>query len=160
MSEGTWRGGYEIVQGDLNDCVKESMGEIVNFRTDDESESQIDVFYGCRSSTHDFIYREEMEEFQEQGIVSNFITAFSREGNEKVYVQNRMKEDAVAARLSQLIVEKSAAVYICGDGNDMVKDVQNALVEILSVTLNNEAAARGYLNEMKEKRRLLIDVWT
>jgi sulfite reductase alpha subunit-like flavoprotein len=160
VSEGTWRGGYEIVQGDLNDCAKESMGEIVNFRTDDESVSQIDVFYGCRCSTHDFIYRKEMEEFQEQGIISNFITAFSREGNQKVYVQNRMKEDAVGARLSQLILEKSAAVYICGDGNDMVKDVQSALVEILSVTLNNEAAARGYLNEMKEKRRLLIDVWT
>lgn len=156
VSEGTWRGGYEIEQGDL---AKEPMGDMMNFRIDDELVSQIDVFFGCRSSSHDFIYRKEIEELQEQGIISNFITAFSREGNEKVYVQNRMKEDAIASRLSHLILEKSAAVYVCGDGNDMVKDVQNALIEILSVSLNGEAAARGYLNEMKEKRRLLIDVW-
>jgi sulfite reductase alpha subunit-like flavoprotein len=164
ISEGTWRDGYEIERGDVKDGdynKRESVTKMlnININTDDNAMLLIDVFYGCRCSTHDFIYHKEMEEFHEQGIIANYFTAFSREGTEKVYVQNRMKEEAVATRLSQLILEKSAAVYICGDGNDMVKDVQNALVEILSTSLNGDVAAISYLNEMKEKRRLLIDVW-
>ena len=62
------------------------------------------------------------------------------------YVQHRMKEEPIAARISHLILEKSAAVYICGDGNAMAKDVQNALAEVLSQKFGGDIdAAKNYI---------------
>jgi len=117
-------------------------------------------FFGCRCSSHDFLYREELAEFQSQGVVTNLFTAFSRSEGKKVYVQHRMQEEPIAARISNLILEKSAAVYICGDGNAMAKDVQNALAEVLSQKFGGDiVAAKNYIEEMKEKRRILIDIW-
>jgi len=165
VSEGTWRGSYEFEGGDIKDGVTKNTLAANDGTLDTTKEisadlGSIDIFFGCRCSSHDFIYSEELEVFQKEGIITNLHTAFSREsGKDKIYVQHRMKEESVAARVAHLILEEAASVYICGDGNAMAKDVQNALVEILSRHLNGEEIAKEYLDEMKSKHRLLLDIW-
>ena len=85
--------------------------------------------------------------------------ALSRKTEEKVYVQHRLKSRA--AEVSDLILKDNASVFICGDGNAMAKDVMNAIKEILSNQggLGDEKAA-ALIDELKLRRRLVLDIWS
>eukprot|EP00903_Cladosiphon_okamuranus_P005985 g5907.t1 len=87
------------------------------------------LFFGCRSESQDWIFRDEMEGFLAKGTLAELSTAFSRDASEKVYVQHRIKEHG--AELSRLMLEEGAYVYVCGDGNAMAQGVHKALVEAL-----------------------------
>ena len=63
--------------------------------------------------------------------------------------------------LAPLILNSNAHIYICGDGNQMAKDVMKALVKILHDNGDmSEENALNFLNEMKCRRRLMMDVWS
>jgi NADPH-ferrihemoprotein reductase len=70
------------------------------------------LFFGCRRKDVDFIYREEIEEFRDQKVVQHLFLAFSREQQQKIYVQTLMREEA--QRVKQVLVEQKGLVYICG----------------------------------------------
>ena len=70
------------------------------------------LFFGCRSSRFDYIYKDELDEAVEKGYITNLFVAFSREGHEKVYVQHKIQE--YAKELWYLLSEKAAVVYVCG----------------------------------------------
>ncbi|KFY65401.1 hypothetical protein V496_02593 [Pseudogymnoascus sp. VKM F-4515 (FW-2607)] len=103
------------------------------------------LFTGCRNRSEDFIYAEEWDDFKTAlGDDFQIHTAFSREGTEKVYVQHRMME--VKEQLFDLIHNKNAWVYICGDAAHMAKDVYTALVDI--VALGKSIAKKDAVNYM------------
>jgi sulfite reductase alpha subunit-like flavoprotein len=159
--EGTWRGGYELEENELpiseGDASGLKLG--VDYRTKQDVGS-VDLFFGCRHRDHDWLYRSEMQEFEKQGVVSKLYTAFSRDGNRQ-YVQDIMRSnEECAARLADLILEKKAGVYVCGDGNAMAKDVQAAIVELLSSRLGGVEQATEYLEQMKTDKRFLLDIWS
>ena len=152
MVEGTWRGDYELEADDLPVSNRDAPSVLPQRRL-----GKISVFFGCRRSNHDWLFQEEMEKFQQNGIITNLYTAFSRE-EPKQYVQDVMVQDEVCrASLVHLLLEEHAAVYICGDGNQMAKDVQNALIKIISPHVED---APAHLERMKKQRRLLLDIWT
>ena len=152
MVEGTWRGDYEMEANDLP-VSKRDAPSILQQR----NVGKICVFFGCRRSDHDWLFQDEMKQLQQDGIISNLYTAFSRE-EPKHYVQDVMVQDeACRASLVHLLLETRAAVYICGDGNQMAKDVQNALIKVISPHVDD---APAYLEQMKKQRRLLLDIWT
>jgi sulfite reductase alpha subunit-like flavoprotein len=152
MVEGTWRGDYELEADDLPVSNRDAPIVLPQRRL-----GKISVFFGCRRSNHDWLFQEEMEKFQQNGIITDLYTAFSRE-EPKQYVQDVMVQDEVCrASLVHLLLEEHAAVYICGDGNQMAKDVQNALVKIISPHVED---APAHLERMKKQRRLLLDIWT
>lgn len=66
------------------------------------------------------------------------------------------------AELAPLILNSNAHVYICGDGNQMAKDVTRALVRVLHEhgDMISEENAQEILDEMRSRRRLLMDVWS
>jgi sulfite reductase alpha subunit-like flavoprotein len=161
-SEGTWRGGYELDPEELNITCGDARG--LNLAVDymrKQSVGEIDVFFGCRYSDHDWLYEKELKEFQAAGIVSNLYTAFSREGEDKMYVQTLMKQDkACADRVVQMIMEKQASVYVCGDGNAMGRDVQEAITALLGTKMNELDGAVAYMNQMKSTGRFVLDIWS
>ena len=171
-SEGTWRGGYELDPEDLNISNRDARG--LNLAVDymrNQSVGETDLFFGCRTSDHDWLYETELKEFQSLGIVSNLYTAFSREkGKEKTYVQTIMeKDDACGSRLVDMISEKHASVYVCGDGNAMGREVQETITKLLARKkygtrdVSEEEAmemAVAYVDQMKTFGRFVLDIWS
>jgi sulfite reductase (NADPH) flavoprotein alpha-component len=86
------------------------------------------LFFGDRKASLDFLYQDELEAYLADGTLSRLDTAFSRDGSDKVYVQQRMLEQG--EQLWSWLAE-GAFIYVCGDAQRMAKDVDAALQEIL-----------------------------
>ena len=172
-SEGTWRGGMDIDPNDLALSKGDARGLnlAVDYMSKHQQVGEIDLFFGCRHSDHDYLYKDELDEFQNKGILTNLYTAFSRDGNEKTYVQTLMQKDVKCGRrLVEMIMEKDASVYICGDGNAMGKEVQDAIVTLLAKDLADKgkfknieegrAEAAAHVDQMKTFGRFVLDIWS
>lgn len=85
------------------------------------------LYFGCRKSDEDFIYREEIETAKESGVLAQVHVAFSREGPEKVYVQHRITEHY--SHLWDLISQRDAHIYVCG-ATKMGSDVLEAFIKV------------------------------
>ncbi|TVY93571.1 NADPH--cytochrome P450 reductase [Lachnellula willkommii] len=88
------------------------------------------LFFGCRKQTEDFLYSEEWNDYKEAlGDKFELITAFSREGPKKVYVQHRLEE--YAKEVNELLQQK-AYFYVCGDAANMAREVNIVLAKIIA----------------------------
>merc|ERR1719369_2104700 len=116
------------------------------------------LYFGCRNKDKDFIYREELEKFVEDGVLSRH-TAFSRDQEHKVYVSDRMREHM--DNLWNLIGQKGAHVYVCGDAKMMAKDVRNIVLEVVRTggEMTTEDAEK-YVKKMEQQKRYSADVWS
>jgi len=116
------------------------------------------LYFGCRNKDKDFIYREELEKFVEDGVLS-LHTAFSRDQEHKIYVSDRMREHM--DKLWNLIGQKGAHVYVCGDAKMMAKDVRNIVLEVVRTggEMTTEDAEK-YVKKMEQQKRYSADVWS
>jgi len=119
---------------------------------------QTHLYFGCRNKDKDFIYREEMEKYVEDGVLT-LHTAFSRDQPEKIYVTHRMRENF--DQLWEMIGKKGGHVYICGDAKMMAKDVRNIIVEVVQKggEMSPEEAEK-YVKKMEQQKRYSADVWS
>ena len=115
------------------------------------------LFFGHQREAHDFFYREEMETFVADGTLNRLSTAWSRDGEDKVYVQDRMREDGETL---WSWLERGAHFYICGDAQRMARDVDAALVEIAAAQggMSDDQAA-AYVKDLKSAGRYQTDVY-
>jgi sulfite reductase (NADPH) flavoprotein alpha-component len=86
------------------------------------------LIFGDQTSAGDFLYREELQQYQRDGLLSRFDTAFSRDQAQKLYVQRRMIEHG--AELWNWL-RGGAHFYVCGDAKRMAADVDQALRKII-----------------------------
>lgn len=115
------------------------------------------LFFGDQHHHHDFIYRDELENWQQSGLLTRLDLAFSRDQPEKIYVQHRMLEHG-AELFSWL--QEGAYFYVCGDASRMAKDVDQALFKIITRFGNlSEEGATEYLDNLKREKRYLRDVY-
>jgi sulfite reductase (NADPH) flavoprotein alpha-component len=115
------------------------------------------LFFGDRSAATDFLYRDELESMHRDGHLTRLDTAFSRDQEEKIYVQNRMVE--FGAELWRWLND-GASLYVCGDASRMAKDVDAALHGIVEHHGNKDAeAAREFVQELQEQNRYQRDVY-
>ncbi len=115
------------------------------------------LFFGDQKAATDFLYREELEAWQKEGVLHKLSTAFSRDQAEKVYVQHRMLE---AAEELYAWLEQGGYFYICGDASRMAKDVDTALHQVVEKAGGKspeESAA--YVAELKTSKRYRKDVY-
>jgi sulfite reductase (NADPH) flavoprotein alpha-component len=115
------------------------------------------LFFGDREREHDFLYREELEEFSRQGILTRFDTAFSRDGDRKDYVQHRMEERAAEI---WAWLQEGATFHVCGDASRMARDVDEALKRIVAAegALSGDAA-KAYVDDLARAKRYQRDVY-
>ncbi|MEE1751916.1 bifunctional nitrate reductase/sulfite reductase flavoprotein subunit alpha [Streptomyces sp. SP18CS02] len=115
------------------------------------------LFFGEQHRATDFYYRQELEEFHRHGTLSRLDLAFSRDQRAKVYVQDRMRENA--AHLWSWLRD-GAHFYVCGDASRMAKDVDQALREI-AVTQGglSEEEATLYVKQLVSDKRYGRDVY-
>lgn len=115
------------------------------------------LFFGERSSATDFLYREELEGMLADGRLSRMDTAFSRDQQHKVYVQDRMRENA---HTFWRWLQEGSSVYVCGDASRMARDVHAALCEIVQKEggMSSEHTEE-YVASLKEQHRYHRDVY-
>lgn len=116
------------------------------------------LYFGCRNPEHDYLYKNELEAAQQEGLVE-LHTAFSRvNGEEKCYVQHLMRDDA---RHLIPLLEKGAHLYICGDGSKMAPDVEATLQQAYAEIHGKSAQeAADWLDQLQQEGRYAKDVWT
>lgn len=115
------------------------------------------LFFGERNSDCDFLYRDELQNYLDSKLLSRLDTAFSRDQNHKVYVQDRMIENS--AELFKWM-EQGAFFYICGDKKNMAQNVEETLLAIVAKEQKKgEEAAKKYLEDLKSTSRFLLDVY-
>ncbi|MGB6745098.1 MAG: sulfite reductase flavoprotein subunit alpha [Terracidiphilus sp.] len=115
------------------------------------------LFFGERSEATDYLYREELEAMRADGHLARLDTAFSRDQEDKVYVQDRMLEQAA---LFWNWLQDGAGVYVCGDASRMAKDVHAALHKIVENQGGMSMhAAEEYVHTLKEEHRYHRDVY-
>jgi len=115
------------------------------------------LFFGDRTFTQDFLYQVEWQKYLKDGVLSRMDVAFSRDQKEKIYVQDRLLENA--AEVWQWI-EQGAHIYVCGDAGHMAKDVNSALIEIAKTQGGLEAEqAESFINGLRKEKRYQRDVY-
>jgi len=115
------------------------------------------MFFGDQTFTQDFLYQVEWQGYLKSGLLTKMDVAFSRDQAEKVYVQDRIKENA--KEVFEWL-ERGAHLYICGDANRMAKDVHNTLVDVIAEQggLTPEQA-EDYLKSLRSNKRYQKDVY-
>lgn len=115
------------------------------------------LFFGDQHSATDFLYQNEFEKYQKDGVLTRLDTAFSRDTAQKEYVQHKMLEKG-----NELFtwLENGAYFYVCGDKQNMAKDVHETLIEVIEKEgqMTHEAA-EAYLKSMQEQGRYQRDVY-
>ena len=115
------------------------------------------LFFGHQRSNFDFFYEDEFRDLKNDGVLTRLSLAWSRDGDQKIYVQDRMRD--VGRDLWSWLAE-GAHVYVCGDAKRMAKDVELALVDIVArhgAREPEEAAA--FVADLKKKGRYQQDVY-
>ncbi|XP_055087384.1 NADPH-dependent diflavin oxidoreductase 1 [Periophthalmus magnuspinnatus] len=126
-------------------------------RTAEGKEANV-LFFGCRSKSKDFYFKAEWEEKIKAGHLTLF-TAFSRDQENKVYVQHRIRENAEL--LMDLIANKNACFYIAGNAKEMPGSVRDALKTIFQQqgTVSSDAAEQMVV-AMEQSGRLQSETWS
>jgi sulfite reductase (NADPH) flavoprotein alpha-component len=126
-------------------------------RAVNKAEGKSWLFFGDQHAASDFLYQDELEKYQQDGVLTKIDTAFSRDGEQKVYVQHKMLEHS--QELFEWL-EKGAYFFICGDKERMAKDVNEALINIIEKEGGMERdAAEAYLKELQKQGRYQRDVY-
>ena len=115
------------------------------------------MFFGDQHFVTDFLYQTEWQKWLQNGVLTKMDVAFSRDTNEKVYVQHRMLEQS-----KELFawLESGAHLYICGDEKHMAHDVHQTLIQIIETegSMSREDA-EAYLTDMQQQKRYQRDVY-
>jgi sulfite reductase (NADPH) flavoprotein alpha-component len=117
------------------------------------------LFFGDQSEKTEFYYKDTIEDWIDEGHLYRFTTAWSRDQEEKIYVQHRLKEHG--AEIWEWF-ERGAYFYICGDKQYMAKDVHRALIQIaIDHGGMSEDDATHFIEKtmMREEKRYLRDVY-
>ena len=115
------------------------------------------LFFGDQTFTQDFLYQVEWQGYLKSGLLTKIDLAFSRDQAEKIYVQDRLLENAdeIFAWL-----ERGAHIYVCGDMSRMAKDVEEALLSIIATKGQiSEEQATEYLKDLRNAKRYQKDVY-
>ncbi|MEP0857881.1 nitric oxide synthase oxygenase [Trichocoleus sp. DQ-U1] len=114
------------------------------------------LYFGCRNHS-DFLYQEQMQTWQNQGVLSGLEVAFSRLGDQKLYVQNLMQQKS--QNVWKQLSHPKCHYYVCGDAK-MADDVFDVMLSIAKTEGGlSHPEAVGFFDKMKQEKRFTSDVW-
>lgn len=115
------------------------------------------LFFGNPHFVEDFLYQVEWQRYVKEGLLTNISLAWSRDQAQKVYVQDKLREQGEEV---WHWIEEGAHIYVCGDANHMARDVEQVLLEIISQYGNMDSeSADEFLSELRVERRYQRDVY-
>lgn len=115
------------------------------------------LFFGDQHEATDYLYREQLQEMITRGSLTRLSLAWSRDGNEKIYVQNRMVQEG--AELWHWL-KAGSHFYVCGDASRMAGDVDRALRQVVAEHGQmSEDEASAFVDAMIREGRYQRDVY-
>ena len=115
------------------------------------------LIFGNQYFTQDFLYQTEWQGWAKDGLLNKYDFAWSRDQEEKIYVQHKIREEA--AELWQWL-QQGAHIYVCGDASRMAKDVEQALLDTIAEQGGLSADdADEYLDNLRQEGRYQRDVY-
>lgn len=129
----------------------------VEHRAETEGSGKSWLFFGNRFSESEFLYQLEWQKYLKDGVLTHLDVAFSRDSEEKVYVQDR-----ILAKSKEIYewLKEGAHIYICGDMKQMATAVHKALQEVVVKEGKvSEEDAEFYLTDLQRNRRYQTDVY-
>jgi sulfite reductase (NADPH) flavoprotein alpha-component len=115
------------------------------------------LFFGHQRAAHDFFYADEFEAMKVSGLLDRLSLAWSRDGGEKFYVQDRMRQSGGDL---WAWIAAGAYFYVCGDAKRMAKDVERAMVDIVAeYGARNVDDAIAFVAALKKAGRYQQDVY-
>ncbi|XP_051848310.1 nitric oxide synthase, inducible isoform X1 [Antechinus flavipes] len=117
------------------------------------------LVFGCRHPDMDHLYREEMKEMTQKGVLRDVYTAYSRQpGQPKVYVQDILRQQ-LADEVIRTLHEDKGHLYVCGDVR-MARDVAQTLKDLFATRLKmNEEQTENYFFQLKSQKRYHEDIF-
>lgn len=115
------------------------------------------LFFGDQHLQTDFLYQLEWQKYLKSGILTRMDVAFSRDQDYKIYVQDRIKENAADI---YAWLQEGAYFYVCGDANRMAKDVHQALIDLhVEQGGMSPEDAEAAVEDLKKSKRYQRDVY-
>lgn len=115
------------------------------------------LFFGDQHQASDFLYRQEWEDKLKRGVLSTLSLAFSRDQAERIYVHQRMREEA---KVLYTWLEEGGSFYVCGDAARMAKDVHIALIDVvIKASGRSHEQAEDYVKILEQEGRYQRDVY-
>ena len=115
------------------------------------------LFFGDQHEATDFLYRDEFEQMREAGLLTKISTAFSRDQDEKIYVQHRMEQEG--KELFEWL-EEGAFFFVCGDAKRMAGDVDRTLHALVAEHGKmSDDDAKAYVKKLRDDERYVRDVY-
>ena len=116
------------------------------------------LYFGCKTPHQDYLYEEELRDFEKEGTLNTLRVAFSRKTEKKVYVQHLLADDA--DETWELVEKEKASVFVCG-GTKMGSDVSETLRSIVAEAGGMSAdEAKAYLDKMSSEGRFVQELWS
>jgi NADPH-ferrihemoprotein reductase len=153
------RGGTPIIMVGPGTGIAPFRGFIQEFATRKEEHRFGDtvLYFGCRHEAKDYIYREELEAAKAAGVLTELNLAFSRDGAEKVYVQDLIKRNA---KRTWELIAAGAYIYVCG-ATGMGRDVYDTMVNICVEHGNmTPAAGATFVDKLQRTNRYVQELWS
>ncbi|XP_041488179.1 methionine synthase reductase [Microtus oregoni] len=123
------------------------------------------LFFGCRHKDRDYLFREELRRFLKIGVLTHLKVSFSRDAPPEEeeapakYVQDNLQRHS--QQVARTLLQENGYIYMCGDAKNMAKDVNDALVEIVSKESGvSKLEAMKTLATLKQEKRYLQDIWS
>jgi len=113
------------------------------------------LIFGNRKASADYYYREEFEGMNKSGHLNHLETAFSRDGDKKVYVQDVLGQSL--DRLLDWLVNQNGRLYVCGR-TDLREGVLACVTEALSAIYDKDQAD-SQLKQMMAEQRICFELF-
>uniref|UniRef100_V9KHA8 Methionine synthase reductase n=1 Tax=Callorhinchus milii TaxID=7868 RepID=V9KHA8_CALMI len=123
------------------------------------------LFFGCCHQDRDYLFRDDLNEFQNNGTLTHLKVCFSRDlpkdatEEKPKYVQHNLQ--LFSQDVAKLLLNDNGCFYVCGDAKNMAKDVNNVLTEIVSKEMQVDTLeAMKIIASLRDEKRYLQDTWT
>jgi NADPH-ferrihemoprotein reductase len=117
------------------------------------------LYFGCQNRNIDYIYNDEIEKYNDEGTISKLNLAFSREKNEKVYVQHLLSEESNSLHLME-VINSGGYIFVCGS-TKMGSDVHEAILNIIVKHKGQGmASAKDFVHGLQTQQRYIQELWS
>jgi sulfite reductase alpha subunit-like flavoprotein len=130
-----------------------------NVAPDTQSFGAVDVYFGNRRRSGDYLYESEWKQFEDQGVIRAIHTAFSRDQDSKVYVQHRLGENA--NQVWQVLHEQGGYFMLAGNSDKMPQDVLKTIESIAQAKVGcDQEKATAYVKMLQKKHHYVVETWS